>query len=112
MRAVIFSWEYPPRVVGKLAEYVSSLAAQLAKNSVETYIVTYNDALTGDAQELSGVKITRVANPVHTIAIYCTKAMWQSFSKHRVGPAAFSKRTEIFAIFLAFRDSGQSLYFH
>jgi glycogen(starch) synthase len=66
MRAVILSWEYPPRVVGKLAEQVSALAAQLVKNRVETNVVTYNDAMTGEVRETSGVKVVRVANPVRS----------------------------------------------
>ena len=66
MRAVLFSWEYPPRIVGKLAEYVSSLAAQLVRNHVETHVVTYNDSLTGASEEANGVKVFRVANPVHS----------------------------------------------
>jgi hypothetical protein len=66
MRAVLFSWEYPPRIVGKLAEYVSSLAAQLVKNHVEVYVVTYNDSMTGASEESSGVKVFRVANPVRS----------------------------------------------
>jgi glycosyltransferase involved in cell wall biosynthesis len=66
MRAVIFSWEYPPRIVGKLAEYVSTLAAQLVKNNVETHVVTYDDFMTGAAEEPNGVKTVRVANPVRT----------------------------------------------
>ncbi len=66
MRAIIFSWEYPPRIIGKLAEYVSELAAHLVKNNVETHVVTYHDSLTGAAQEANGVKTVRVANPVHT----------------------------------------------
>ncbi len=66
MRAVILSWEYPPRVVGKLAEQVSALAALLVKNRVETTVVTYNDSMTGEARETSGVKVVRVANPVRS----------------------------------------------
>jgi glycosyltransferase involved in cell wall biosynthesis len=66
MRAVIFSWEYPPRIIGKLAEYVSTLAAQLVKNNVATHVVTYHDFMTGAAEEPNGVKTVRVANPVRT----------------------------------------------
>ncbi len=66
MRAVLFSWEYPPRVVGKLAEYVSAVATQLVKNKVETHVVTYHDSVTGVADESNGAKVTRVNNPVHT----------------------------------------------
>jgi glycogen(starch) synthase len=66
MRIIIFSWEYPPRIIGKLAEYVSALATQLVKSKVETYVVTYHDSLTGPVEETNGVKTVRVANPVHT----------------------------------------------
>ena len=66
MRVIIFSWEYPPRVVGKLADYISALSTQLAKNKVETYVVTYNGSLTGTVEEANGVKVVRVANPVRS----------------------------------------------
>jgi len=66
MRIIIFSWEYPPRIIGKLAEYVSALATQLVKNKVETHVVTFHDSLTGAVEEASGVRTVRVANPVHT----------------------------------------------
>jgi len=66
MRVVIFSWEYPPRIVGKLAQYVNLLAGELVKNRVETHVVTYNDTFTGAVEEPNRVKVVRVANPVHT----------------------------------------------
>ncbi|MEM2080710.1 MAG: glycosyltransferase [Candidatus Bathyarchaeia archaeon] len=66
MRVIIFSWEYPPRVVGQLAEYVRLLAAQLIKNKVDARVVTYHDFLTGAVEEADGVKVFRVANPVRT----------------------------------------------
>ena len=66
MRVVLLSWEYPPRIVGKLAEYVSTLATQLVKNNVETHVVTYNDSITGVVSEPNGAKVTRVTNPVRT----------------------------------------------
>ena len=66
MRIIIFSWEYPPRVVGKLSEYVKTLSTQLANKNVEVNVVTYDDHLTGINQESTGVKTTRVSNPVRT----------------------------------------------
>ncbi len=64
MRVIIFSWEYPPRVVGQLSGYVSELSTQLANCKVDVNVVTYDDSATGQTQELSGVKTFRVANPV------------------------------------------------
>jgi glycosyltransferase involved in cell wall biosynthesis len=66
MRVIIFSWEYPPRVIGQLSEYVSSLSTRLAKGKVEVNVVTYDDSATGQTQEPSGVKTFKVANPVRT----------------------------------------------
>lgn len=66
MRIILFSWEYPPRIIGKLAEYVSALASQLVRNKVDTHVVTYHDSLTGVVSEGNGVKVARVANPVRT----------------------------------------------
>ncbi|HVP93201.1 MAG TPA: glycosyltransferase family 4 protein [Acidobacteriota bacterium] len=66
MRMIIFSWEYPPRIVGQLADYVRELAVQLTKNRIETYVVTYHDFLTGEYDDPEGVKTYRVTNPVRT----------------------------------------------
>jgi glycosyltransferase involved in cell wall biosynthesis len=66
MRIIILSWEYPPRVVGKLSEYVKALSVQLAIKNIEVNVVTYDDLLTGLEQEVTGVKTTRVSNPVRT----------------------------------------------
>jgi glycosyltransferase involved in cell wall biosynthesis len=66
MRVIIFSWEYPPRVIGKLAEYVKALSNLLSSNHVEVYIVTYDDATTGSFKEPTGVQTVRVSNPIRT----------------------------------------------
>jgi glycosyltransferase involved in cell wall biosynthesis len=66
MRIIIFSWEYPPRIVGQLADHVRELAVQLIKNKIETYVVTYHDFLMGEYEYSEGVKTYRVTNPVRT----------------------------------------------
>jgi len=72
MRTIIFSWEYPPRVVGQLAEYVKALTIQLANKKVDINIVTYDDSKTGVTQEPSGVKTIRISNPVKTHIVVLT----------------------------------------
>jgi len=66
MRIIIFSWEYPPRVVGQLSGYVSALSAQLAGSKVDVNVVTYDDSMTGQVKEPNGVTTVRVSNPVRT----------------------------------------------
>jgi glycogen(starch) synthase len=66
MRIIIFSWEYPPRIVGELANYVKALATRLVKNNEKVWVVTYHEFLTGEYEEPDGVKTFRVTNPVRT----------------------------------------------
>lgn len=66
MRVVIFTWEYPPRIVGQLANHVRTLAAQLVRNGQEAVVITYHDYPTSIENSADGVKIVRVTNPVHT----------------------------------------------
>ena len=66
LRVIILTWEYPPRIVGQLAEYTSKLATGLAGKGIETYLVTYHPYMTGILEEPNGVKTIRVANPVRT----------------------------------------------
>ncbi len=66
LHTIVFSWEYPPRVVGQLSGYVKALTTKLATNKVNVNIVTYDDRLTGETCENSGVKTVRVTNPVKT----------------------------------------------
>lgn len=64
MQVLIFSWEYPPRKIGKLAEYVDVLSKKLLDDRISTNVITYHDFLTGLVQEPNGVNIARVANPI------------------------------------------------
>ena len=66
MQVIIFSWEYPPRIVGQLANYVKNLAVRLVKNQTKTCVITYDDYMTGEYDEPEGIKTVRVTNPVRT----------------------------------------------
>jgi 1,4-alpha-glucan branching enzyme len=61
---ILFTWEFPPRIVGQLAHYVNRLAVELTKKSVDVYVVTYHDSWTGIHQGADGVKAYRVSDKV------------------------------------------------
>lgn len=63
---MIFTWEYPPRIVGQLANYVRNLAAQLVQSEQQAIVITYHDYPTSIENSADGVKIVRVTNPVRT----------------------------------------------
>ena len=64
MRVVILTWEFPPRIVGQLSYYVNSLAIELVRKGIDTYVVTYGDYLSGYNEGKDGVKAFRLSNPV------------------------------------------------
>ena len=66
MRTIVFSWEYPPRVIGALSGYVKVLTTELSAHKVDVSVVTYDDKATGETIEPSGVRTIRVNNPVQT----------------------------------------------
>jgi hypothetical protein len=66
MQVIVFSWEYPPRIVGKLSDFVKTLATQLVKYQTQPYVVTYHDYLVGEHDDSNGVKTFWVTNPVRT----------------------------------------------
>lgn len=72
MQVLIFSWEYPPRKIGQLAEYVELLSKKLVENRITTHVITYHDFLTGIVEEISGVKTVRVTNPVRSHISFLT----------------------------------------
>jgi glycosyltransferase involved in cell wall biosynthesis len=91
MRIIIFSWEYPPRVVGKLSEYVKALSTQLAAKKEDVNVVTYDDTLTGLDQESTGVKTVRVSNPVRTHVGFLTWVLTLNQEVERAAANVFYK---------------------
>ena len=61
---IIFTWEFPPRVVGQLAYYVNRLAAGLVKENVDVCVVTYNSSWIGFHKGADGIKAYRISDRV------------------------------------------------
>ena len=40
MRVIMFSWEYPPKIVGGISRHVYDLAHALVKQNIEVHVVT------------------------------------------------------------------------
>lgn len=64
LRVIIFTWEFPPRIVGALSHYVNRLAVELVKKNVDTYVLTFHESWTGYHEGFDGVKAYRISNPV------------------------------------------------
>jgi glycogen(starch) synthase len=60
MRILMFSWEYPPRSVGGLAQHVYDLTTALAKAGDEVHLITVGDAQSKEHENVNGVNVYRL----------------------------------------------------
>lgn len=60
---IIFTWEFPPRIVGQLSLYVNRLAVELVRRKVDVRVVTYHDSWKGYDEGADGVKAYRISDP-------------------------------------------------
>ncbi len=99
MRAIIFSWEFPPRIVGQLSHYVNKLAVELVKKGVEVHVVTYHESWIGYHQGADGVKAYRVSNPVKAQINILTFALALNQEVERVAADIYySNKREVYLI--------------
>lgn len=60
MKALLLSWEYPPRIIGGLGTHVHQLAVNLSRLGIDVHVVTKDVEDAPDYEEADGVKIHRV----------------------------------------------------
>jgi glycosyltransferase involved in cell wall biosynthesis len=65
MRILLLSWEYPPKRLGNIADHVSTLAHELVRRGNKVELVVLDDLKQG-FEDVSGVHVHRVVNPVKT----------------------------------------------
>lgn len=60
MRILMFSWEYPPRIIGGIARHLQGLSEALVKKNCEVLVSTLSHPEAKEYEEVNGVKIYRV----------------------------------------------------
>lgn len=60
MRIIMFSWEYPPKSVGGLAQHVCDLTGALAGIGEEVYLITTGGDDAPEYENVNGVNVHRV----------------------------------------------------
>jgi glycogen(starch) synthase len=60
LKIIMFSWEYPPRIVGGISPHVYYISKSLARNNVEVYIVTCDFPGAPSREIIDGVHVLRV----------------------------------------------------
>ena len=65
LRVLILTWEYPPKRLGSVADHVFTLSHELVKQGYEIEVLAEDDLNPG-IEDVAGVHIHRVANPIKT----------------------------------------------
>ncbi|MCX8153849.1 MAG: glycosyltransferase family 4 protein [Candidatus Bathyarchaeota archaeon] len=60
LSVMMFSWEFPPRVIGGISPHVYFLSKSLAKNGVKVYVITCDFPDTPTHEVIDGVEVYRV----------------------------------------------------
>ncbi|MGI6658441.1 MAG: glycosyltransferase family 4 protein [Dethiobacteraceae bacterium] len=67
MRVLMFSWEYPPRVIGGLARHVAELSMALQAENTQVDVITIDEEGTAaEAEIIHGVRVWRI-RPYHLV---------------------------------------------
>ncbi len=80
---ILVSFEYPPRRLSKVSDIVSKHAANLVKNGIKTWVVTFDDWRSDIEIEKSKVVVNRIPNHIpNNISFFSTimnlKSAYQS----------------------------------
>ena len=62
---MILTWEYPPKRLGEISDHVYNLSQRLVRLGNEVEVLAEDDLKPG-FEDMNGVKVHRVANPVKT----------------------------------------------
>lgn len=65
MRIIMFSWEYPPKIIGGIARHVYDLSNALVKQGVEVHVITAEHPNTPAEEVENGVRLYRVTPQGH-----------------------------------------------
>lgn len=60
MKVALFSWEFPPKIVGGIARHIYGLSRALAKAGVETLVFTCEFPSAPREEKIGGVRVFRV----------------------------------------------------
>lgn len=60
LSVMMFSWEFPPRVIGGISPHVYFLSKSLVKNGVKVYVVTCDFPGAPEHETLDGVEVYRI----------------------------------------------------
>lgn len=95
LSVMMFSWEFPPRVIGGISPHVYFLSKSLAKNGVKVYVVTCDFPDTPMHEVIDGVEVYRVDSYKNPAPDFATWVYLMNLNMQREAAAIVNKVADI-----------------
>jgi glycogen synthase len=101
LNVMMFSWEYPPRIIGGISPHVYFLSKALAKHGVNVHVVTCDFPGAPDHETLDGVEVYRVDSYKNPSPDFATWVYLMNLNMQREAAAIAAKLPQPIDVFHA-----------
>ncbi len=101
LNVMMFSWEFPPRVIGGISPHVYFLSKSLAKNNVKVHVVTCDFPGAPDHEVIDGVEVYRIDSYKNPSPDFATWVYLMNLNMQREAAAIAAKLADKIDVFHA-----------
>lgn len=101
LSVMMFSWEFPPRVIGGLSAHVYFLSKSLARNGVKVHVVTCDFPGAPSEETVDGVEVHRVDSYKNPAPDFATWAFLMNLNMQKEAAAIAAKLSDPVDVFHA-----------
>ena len=101
LNVMMFSWEFPPRVIGGISPHVYFLSKSLAKNNVKVHVVTCDFPGAPDHETIDGVEVYRIDSYKNPSPDFATWVYLMNLNMQKEAAAIAAKLPEPIDVFHA-----------
>ena len=98
---MMFSWEFPPRIIGGISPHVFFLSKSLAKNGVKVHVVTCDFPGAPDHETIEGVEVYRIDSYKNPSPDFATWVYLMNLNMQKEASAIAAKLPEPIDVFHA-----------
>jgi len=101
LNVMMFSWEFPPRVIGGISPHVFFLSKNLAKNGVKVHVVTCDFPGAPEHETIDGVEVYRVDSYKNPSPDFATWVYLMNLNMQKEAAAIAAKLSDKIDVFHA-----------
>jgi len=101
LSVMMFTWEFPPRVIGGISPHVFFLSKSLAKSGVKVYVVTCDFPSTPSYEVIDGVEVYRIDSYKNPAPDFATWVYMMNLNMQKEAAAIVNKLADKIDVFHA-----------